>query len=111
MKDDRSKAAVKAAIDYGNGLISDDLLQHAADAAYAAAYAAADAATDAAAAADAAYAAYAAAAADAYAADAAAYAAAAADAFSKNQKLTADICREIIGDQIIQLINSKLSQK
>ena len=66
MTDDRSKAAVQAAIDYGNGLIDDEELKKAADAADAstasyaanAAYAAADAAADAAyAAAGAAYAA------------------------------------------------------
>jgi hypothetical protein len=104
MKDDRSRAAVKAAIDYGNGLISDDELKAAADAAYAA-YAA-----------DSAYAAYAAAyaAADS-AADAAAYAAADAAAYAadsaarKNSQMqTADICREIIGNQIIQIVKSKL---
>jgi hypothetical protein len=72
MKDQRSKKAVQAAIDYGNGLITDDQLRTAADAAYAAyaAYAA-----------DAAYAA-----ADAYAADAA-YAAADAYAAAAKQQM------------------------
>jgi len=90
MKDQRSKKAVQAAIDYGNGLITDDQLRTAyAAAAYAttdaaaAAYATADADADADAADAAAYAAAAAADAAAYAtaaADAAAYATAAADA-------------------------------
>jgi len=115
MKDQRSKDAVQAAIDYGNGLISEDQLNAAATAAYAA-----TAAADAAAAADA-YAATAAAyaaAAAAYAAATAAYAAAtaataadaataaadaAADAYAarknareENQKKTADIVRDTI---------------
>jgi hypothetical protein len=125
MKDQRSKDAVKAAIDFGNGLISVKELAHtayaaadaaaaayaayaaAADAVYAAAaaavyaaYAAADAAADAAYAAAAAYAADAAyaAAADAYAAAAAYAAAYAADADVKKQKLKeyADIFRSVI---------------
>ena len=86
----------------------------AADAAYAAAdAAAADAAYAAAAYAAAAAAAAAYAAADAYAAAAAAaYAAAyvAADARSDNQKQTADICREILGDLIIQKVNIMLHE-
>jgi len=103
MKDQRSKKAVQAAIDYGNGLITDDQLRtayaaaaYATTAADAAAYAAAAAdayAAYAAAAADAAAAyaaAYAAAAADAYAADAAAYAAAAADAYAAYAAAAAD---------------------
>ena len=124
MKDKRSVAAVQAAIAYGSGKITDIELRDiaadayaayaAADAAYAAA-AAADAAADAAAAAAAAYAAAAAAdaAADAaaYAADAAAYAAAdaAADAAytayrKENQLKIANICREILTDEIMKLI-------
>ncbi len=102
MKDQRSKDVVKAAIDYGNGLITDDELRTAADAAtyaYAAYAAAADAAAYASAASAYAYAAsdaaaYAAADAYAYAADAT-YAARK-QAREKNQKLTADIVREII---------------
>jgi len=102
MKDQRSKDAVRAAIDYGNGLITDDQLMAAA--ADAAAYAAADAAAYAAAYdADAdAYAADAAAYdadAAAYAADAAAYAAAydaRKNAREENQKKTADIVRATI---------------
>jgi hypothetical protein len=101
MKDQRSKKAVQAAIDYGNGLITDDQLRTAyadAAAAYAAAAYAADAADAAAAYAADAYAddaadAYAAAAyaADAYAADAAAaYAAAAADAYAAYAAAAAD---------------------
>jgi hypothetical protein len=95
MKDQRSKDAVKAAIDYGHGLITGEQLRAAAyDAAAYAAYA--DAA--------AAYAADAAAAA-AYAADAAAAAAYAADARKKaredNQKKTADIVRSIINPNFL----------
>jgi len=81
----------------------------AADAAYAAAYAAYAAAAAAAAAYAAAAAAYAADAAAADAADAAAdAAAAAADARIKNQKQTADICREILGHLIITKVNELL---
>jgi len=127
MKDERSKKAVQAAIDYGNNLIDEEELRGAAATAYAAtatAAAAADAAAadDAAAAAYAAYAAYAAAAAYAAyaaaaadaAADAAAYAAyavadAAADAAAyaakkENQKLTADICRKYLSKIVFKLI-------
>jgi pyruvate/2-oxoglutarate dehydrogenase complex dihydrolipoamide acyltransferase (E2) component len=100
MKDQRSKDAVQAAIDYGNGLITDDQLRTAyAAAAYAttAADATADADADADAADAAAYAAAAAADAAAYAtADAdAAYAAADArrKAREENQQMTADIVR------------------
>jgi hypothetical protein len=124
MKDQRSKDAVKAAIDYGEGIINDQELREAAEAADAA-YVAADAAYDAYAAYVAAYAAYAAdvaayvaaAAADAadaaYAAYAAAYAAAdaayaaaddayaAADAKRDNQLLTANVCREILTDEVL----------
>jgi hypothetical protein len=114
MKDKRSIDAVKAAIAYGNGEIDDQELKAAAAAAYAAdADADADAAdayaAAAAYAADAyADAAYAYAAADAYAdaaADAYAYAAAAyayADAKANNQQKTADICREILTDEIMK---------
>ena len=113
MKDERSKKAVQVAIDFGNALATRDQLDAAAaDAAYAAADARADAA--------AAYAAYAAAraaaadaaAADAYAAARAAAADAAADAVAakkENQKLTADICREHIGELLIKLIKNKLN--
>ena len=111
MKDERSKKAVQVAIDFGNALATRDQLDAAytaataaytaATAAYtAAAYTAADAAADA-------YASYAASyAADAAAADAA-YAAA--DAKKENQKLTADICREHIGDLLIKLVNNRLN--
>ena len=122
MKDEISKKAAQVAIDFGNGLATRDQLDAAAAAAAAAdsaayaAYAAADA--------DAAYAAaaaaYAAAAAAAYAARANAAAAAvadvaaaayadAADAKKENQKLTADICREHIGELLIKLIKNKLN--
>lgn len=121
MKDERSKKAVEVAENYGNGLATDEELSAAAAAAAAyAAYADDDYAAyasddDAYAADDAAYAAYAAAAADAaaaaYAADAYAYAASnAADAREKNRKQTADICREIIGQEIIQKVNEKINQ-
>ena len=111
MKDQRSKDAVKAAIDFGRGKIDKNELikaAYAADAAYAAAYAAAHAAAHAAAyaAAYAAYAAYAA----AYAADAAdaAYAAAdaadAADAGQKNQNATAGICRKYLTKAVMEKI-------
>jgi hypothetical protein len=109
MKDERSIAAVDAAIAFGHGKISAEKLKAAADTAaavYAAANAAADAAVYAAAnaayaaAADAdayaAYAAYAAADADAYAAYVAADAANAANAATKNRKETAEICRRVL---------------
>ena len=124
MKDERSVAAVKASIAYGNGKISEQQLKNAyadaaaaaadaADAAYAAcaAYVAADAdayaayvAADAADAADAAS--YAAAAADdAYAYAAAAYAAYA-DARKENQQKTADICREILTEEVFNRLRA-----
>ena len=96
MKDKRSKKAVKAAIDYGHGLIGDEELKNAADAAYDAAYAAYAAA----------YAAYAAA--DAYAAyDAAdAYAAATDAAREKNLQETADICRDLLTKEVFNKWNN-----
>ena len=109
MKDERSLNAVDIAMAYGKGEVEHEALvvaAAAADAAYAyaaaaAAYAAADAA---------AYAAAAAAAADAAAyaadADAAAYA-----ARSANQKQTAYICREHIGQEIIEEVNEILNSK
>ena len=113
MKDERSIKAVDIAISFGEGKASKEDLDAASDAAYAAAYAAADDAAYAAAASasDAAYAAY-----DAYAAAAAAYSAAyaaadaaayAADAAARtqNQKQTADICRQFIGQLIIDKCN------
>lgn len=115
MTDQRSKDAVKAAIDYGHGKIDDVQLRnaaYAADAAYSAANAAdaANAASDAAAyaavaaysAAYAANAVYVAANAAAYAAYAAAYAADAA----KNQKATADICRKYLTKSVMEKIKS-----
>jgi len=108
MNDDRSIAAVDAAIKYGNGEISEDELNFAA-ASTAAAYFA-DAAS-----ASAAYAAGAdaGAAGAAYAAGAAAAASAAAAAYFgakiKNQKITADICRQYIGDEIIKKVNEILN--
>lgn len=109
MKDQRSRNAVTVAIAYGNGNASEEEL---ADAAYAAYDAAADAAASAAyAAANAAYAtaaaayatysaAEAAAEADYSAYDAAAYAA----AKKQNQNQTADICREVLTENVMQLI-------
>jgi hypothetical protein len=95
MNDDRSLKAVDTAIAFGEGTATREEL----DAAYAAAYAyAARAAADAAAYA----AAYAAAAADAY------YDADAAAAI-ENRLQTADICRQYIGDLIIQKVNSILN--
>ena len=77
MKDDRSINAVNAAIAFGRGEITRAELDDAAAAAYAAAYADA-------------------------AADAAAYAAAyAAAARIKNQRLTANICRDVLGKILI----------
>jgi hypothetical protein len=121
MKDERSINAVNVAERFGRGEATEQELRDAADAAYYAAdaayyatdaaYYAADAAS---AAADAAY--YAAdAAADAYAASAAAYAyaaSAAAYAYAKkeNQKQTADICKEILGELIINKVNELLNQ-
>ena len=93
MKDERSKKAVQAAIDFGKGKITKEELDAAA---YAAAYAAdtaADAADTADSADDAAYAAYA-------AADTAAD-----DARTKNRLLTADICRKYIGQILIDKVN------
>ena len=92
MKAERSVKAVDAALGYGNGHITKEEL----NAAYADAYAAA---------------AYSA---DAYAADAAyaaAYAADAAAARKQNQMQTADICREIIGEEIISRVNEILKDK
>ena len=89
MTDQRSKDAVKAAIDYGHGKIDDVQLRNAV---YAAANANADAA-------DAAYA--------ANAVYVAAYAAAyAADAAKKNQKATADICRKYLTKSVMEKIKS-----
>ena len=93
MKDDRSKKAVKAAIDYGNGKITKKQLNTAYTAAYAAAAAAAAAAD--------------AGAADAYAAAGAAGAAAAgAGAAYKiiNQLQTANICRGILTKAVFEKI-------
>ena len=102
MKDQRSKDALQACIDYFNGLITREQLNAYAAAAYAAAAAAAYAYAAYAAAADAdaadAYAAYAAAA-------AAAYAAADADADAAAQtsslKRSADICREYLTEEVM----------
>ncbi|MBP6538783.1 MAG: hypothetical protein KA234_00500 [Saprospiraceae bacterium] len=108
--DDLRNAAAYAAADAATAYAADAAAAYAAaDAATAyaadAAYSAADAAYSAAYAADAADAAYSA----AYAAAAYAYAADAADAARiKNQKQTADICREILGHLIITKVNELL---
>jgi hypothetical protein len=92
MKDERSINAVNVAIAFGEGKATREEL----DAAAAASRAAADAAY--------------AAAADAYAAAAYAAYAAAADAYSDalNRQQTADICREYIGESLIQKVNQLL---
>ena len=128
MQDERSKKAVRAAVDYGNGLIDEEQLYAAADAAadyatyaasaavyasYATAYAAyaaasaADAASHASSAAShAASAAYAASDADAYAAYAAAGADAAdAYALKENQITAANICRETLTNEVFRILN------
>lgn len=94
MKDKRSKKAVKAAIDYGHGLIGDEELKNAADAAYAAA-ATTNAAT---------YAAFAAT--GAAAANAAASAAATDAAREKNLQETADICRDLLTKEVFNKWNN-----
>ena len=123
MKDKRSINAVEVAERFGRGEVTKEELNasYAAAAAYAAYAAYDDAYAYAAYAAYAAYddgyvytayTAYTAYAAAAYAADAAyddAYAADADDACKANQLQTANICREIIGDIIIQIVNAKLS--
>ena len=139
MQDERSKDAVQAAIDYGNGLISDEELKNAvaaARAAYHAAYVAyayaanadadaaasavadaaatvtdadayaASAVADAAAGAAAANAYAASAVADAAAADAAAYAADTNAAREKNLQETADICRDLLTDEVFNKWNN-----
>ena len=109
MKDQRSIDAVNLAEKFG---LTDEVTLDDLKTATAAAYdATTDATTDAAYAATAAYAAAYAAAYSAAAADAAAYAAAyvATDAKVKNQKQTADICRDTIGTLIIELVNNRLN--
>ena len=103
MTDERSLNAVDVAIAFGEGKATREELDAAAAAAYAAAYAAAAyaSAADAAAAASRA----AAAAADADAADDDADAAATA---ALNRQQTADICREYIGESLIQKVNQLL---
>ncbi len=97
LKDDRSIKAVDTAIAFGEGRATREEL----DAAYATAYGTyADADADAA---DAAAAAAAAASADAY------YDADAAAAI-ENRLQTADICRQYIGDLIIEKVNQHLNQ-
>jgi hypothetical protein len=116
LKDDRSIKAVDTAIAFGEGTATREELDAAAAAAYAYAAYAADAAAARAAAAAAAYAASPADAADAAAARAAAAAAYAA-AHASNQEATiaanlqqtADICRQYIGDLIIQKVNETLN--
>ena len=113
MIDERSRAAVRAAIDYGEGKISKDELDaaaraatYAADAANAAASAAAYHATTAAA--DTAVYAAAYTARDAAYAAAAARAAARAAAYAENQRQTAEIVRQVLGGEIIEKVKVKL---
>ena len=96
MKDERSIKACEVALKFADGLATKDELNTAASAAAAAS---ADAA--AAAAADAA---------DAAAYTAAAYTADAADALKENQLQTANICREVLGDLIIEKVNEILNK-
>ena len=110
MKDERSIKAVEVAERFGLGLATREELDAAASYASAAAYASAAyaASAAAAAAAAAAYAAYYAAYTTAYAADSAA--AYIAYAKKENQKQTADICKEILGELIINKVNELLNQ-
>lgn len=111
MKDERSVNAINVAEKYGLGLASDKELDSAYVAAYDAYVAAADYVAADYVAADAAYIAAAAAAADNadyVAADAVYVAADAAAARKKNQKQTADICREIFGDKLIENVNKQI---
>jgi hypothetical protein len=105
MTDERSLNAVDVAIAFGEGKATREELDAAAAAAYAAAYAAAAYAYASAADAAAAASRAAAAAADADAADDDADAAATA---SLNRQQTADICREYIGESLIQKVNQLL---
>lgn len=107
MKDERSKAAVKAAIDFGSGLITEDELAAAANAATVAFTSAATFTT---------FAAFAASSADAVA-SAVAFAAADAAAFAdtsaarkKNRQLTADICKQVLGKLLIDNVNQLLNK-
>ena len=117
MKDERSIKACEVALKFADGEATSEELSNAANAAVAAYAAAADAADDAAANAAiyaAIYAAYAADATYADAANAAAYADAAnanaatyaddANAREKSRKQTADICREVLTDEVFKLI-------
>ena len=108
MKDKRSKKAVKAAIDYGHGLIGDEELKNAADAANAAYHDASYVAYTYATAAAGAAAAYAVAdaAAGAAAANAAAYAADTDAAREKNLQETADICRDLLTEEVFNKWNN-----
>ncbi len=106
MKDERSIAAVDAAIAFGNGEIEENELETAASAAFVAAHTAYTATPPCAhtAASASAYNATCAYAASAYAC---AYNAAFASAAAKkqNQKQTADICREVLTSEVLRLIN------
>ncbi len=118
MTEEDSRKGVQAAIDYGEGRITEEeLVKAAAAAANASAYAnaAAAAAANASASVSSAYAAKAAAyvaAKSAYASYATSYVAANAAAFAEkeNQMATADICRKYIGDLIIKKVNELLNQ-
>lgn len=107
MEDDRSKGAVKAAIEYGNRLLNLDQLQaYTADSAYISDDAS-DAASVAAAAANAVYVdVYVAVYADVYVGDADAASDAAYAAKKENQLKTANICRELLTDAVFEKINN-----
>jgi hypothetical protein len=108
MKDERSINAVDVAIAFGEGKATREELDAAAAAAYAAAFAAAAYAYAAAADAAAAASRAAAAAADAADADDADDDADAAATAALNRQQTADICREYIGESLIQKVNQLL---
>jgi hypothetical protein len=114
MTDERSLNAVDVAIAFGEGKATREELDYAAADAYAAAATADDADADAA---DAAYAATAddaddaATADDAYAAvDAYAYAAGIAAGIALNHQQTADICRQYLGEALIEKVNQLLTK-
>ena len=104
MRDQRSRDALQACIDYANGKITRNQLNTYAAATYDAAYAAAYAYAAAAAAASPFIAAV-----DAYAADADAYAAAA--AIKASLKKSADICREYLTEEVLRKYRVKKLNK
>lgn len=114
MQDQRSVPAVDAAIAYGKGEVDEVELENAADDAYTA-YSYADCYTASAAASAAYYAASVATSSAHYAAASAAsadyYAAASAAAYDariENRAKTADICKEVLGEELINKVNEVL---